>query len=169
MSQPGSNFGAIKDYGPSRTKQSFKDSCDVNKIIGKMWKAGTLSHLEQFQGQYADFSNFDFHEAQNRIAKGKSMFERLPAELKREFDQDPQKFFAFVNDPANKDRLDKLLPPLAEPGRQNVVNPRVDPAPAEGGAPLAAEQPVEETPAVETAGSGAETSPAPEGGQPAAS
>ena len=132
MSMKSSDFGPRKYERPGRTKQSFKDSCDVEKIIKKMWKAGTLSHLERFEGVYGDFSNFDFLTAQNALVKAQGVFDALPAELKREFDQDPGKFFKFVNDPQNKGRLQEILPALAEPGRQNLANPRVEPAPEPG-------------------------------------
>lgn len=107
-----------------RTKQSFKDSCDVNKILAKAQKAGTLSHLEKYKGTYGDFSDFDFMEAQLALAKGKEIFAELPSEVRKDFGQDPARFFAFVNDPANAERLKELLPAIAEPGRYfpNPVN-----------------------------------------------
>lgn len=107
-----------KVYGESRTSQSFKDQCDINKIIARAARAGTLSHLEQFGGRYGDFADFDFQEAQNKIAQAKSIFHALPGELRREFGNDPGRFLSFVNDPQNADRLPELLTPLAEPGRQ---------------------------------------------------
>lgn len=151
MSMKDSDFGPRKYERPGRTKQSFKDSCDVNKILTKMQKAGTLSHLEQHGAEYGDFSDFDFQTAMNRLARGKTLFERLPAEVKREFNQDPGKFFEFVNRPENIGRLQKVLPKLAEPGRQNTVNPRVDPAPGEGAvtAEPSGEEPAAGTAAVE--------------------
>ena len=57
------------DYSDGRTKQSFKDETDVNQIIAKHTRMGTLSHLEQWGGQYGDWSDFDFQEAQNQIAR----------------------------------------------------------------------------------------------------
>ena len=74
-----------KDYSDGRTKQSFKDATDINKLLKKAQRTGTLSHLEKFQGQYGDFSDFDFLEAQNNLARGKQIFEQLPSEVRREF------------------------------------------------------------------------------------
>lgn len=105
---------------PGRTKQSFMDDCDINKILAKAAKTGTLSHLEKFGGEYADFSEApdNLLDAQARIQRGNEIFEALPGEVRREFKQDPFKFFEFVNDPANKDDLKRVLPQLAERGTQ---------------------------------------------------
>lgn len=110
-----------KDYGPSRTEQSHKDSCDIDKILARAARAGTLSHLQLHGARYGDFADFDFQDAQNQIAKGKSIFAALPGELRREFGNDPARFFAYVNDPDNSERLPELLPHLAQPGRQHPL------------------------------------------------
>ncbi len=107
-------------FTDGRTKQSFKDETDINMILKRAQKSGTISHLNKFEARYGDFSNFDFFEAQLKLAKGGEIFDALPVELRREFNQSPADFFNYVNDPANKDRLGKLLPALAEPGRQNL-------------------------------------------------
>jgi len=107
-------------YTDGRTKQSFRDETDINQILKRAQKSGTVSHLNKYEARYGDFSGFDFFEAQIKIAAGATMFADLPVELRREFNQSPAEFFEYVNDPANKDRLAKLLPGLAEPGRQNI-------------------------------------------------
>lgn len=103
---------------PGRTKQSFIDECDINKILERAQKAGGLSHLEKYGAEYSDFSEAptDLLEAHERIDRGKQIFAELPAEIRREFKQNPFEFFAFVNDPANADNLKKVLPQLAERG-----------------------------------------------------
>ncbi len=117
MSQLGTKSPTYKD---GRTKQSFKDETDINKLLVRAQKTGTISHLTKYQGRYADFSNFDFIEAQLTLTRGREVFDALPVELRSEFNQSPAEFFDYVNNPANKERLDKLLPALAEPGRQNI-------------------------------------------------
>ncbi len=110
-------------YTDGRTKQSFKDETDINKILKRAQKSGTISHLNQYEARYGDFTGFDFFEAQLKISQGGEIFAALPTEIRNEFNQSPAKFFDFVNDPANKDDLARVLPALAEPGRQM---PRVD-------------------------------------------
>jgi len=106
------------EYTDGRTKQCFKDECDIDKIMTRFNVTGTISHISKFEGQYADFSDFDFHEQITRLTKGREIFDALPAELRQEFGQSPAKFFAYVNDPANIDKLEEKLPPLAQPGQQ---------------------------------------------------
>ncbi len=126
-------------YTDGRTKQCHKDECDINKIMARFEVTGTISHLEKYEGVYADFSDFDFHEQTNKLTRGREIFDDLPAEIRREFSQNPAEFFQFVNDPANADELRKKLPALAKPGQQ--LNPKLaatepteavepDPAPA---------------------------------------
>jgi len=125
------------DYSDGRTKQSFKDETDVNKLIEKHTRMGTLSHLEQWGGQYGDLSGFDFQEAQNQMAKANSMFEALPSSVRNQFRNDPERFFNFVNDPENADDLAKKLPELAKRGSRPLPTPAEaeDPAPAPEPAP----------------------------------
>lgn len=105
-------------YNDGRTKQHFKDDADIGKILAKASKAGTLSHLEKHGAEYADFADFDFDDAQFALSRARSIFEKLPGELRKEFDHTPSKFFEFVNDPENLGMLAERLPALAEPGRQ---------------------------------------------------
>lgn len=156
-----------KSYPDGRTDIAFKDSADINKLLVKARKAGSLSHLQKYKGVYGDFSDFDFFAAQNALAKGQQIFEELPAEIRREFNQNPGEFFNYVNDPANADNLENLLPKLAEPGTQNIVPGTgrdssllpEQPNAAAGGAsePQASETPSSEggsTPTSENAGEG---------------
>ncbi len=108
------------EYRDGRTKQSFKDETDIVKILARAQKAGTLSHLEKHEATYGDFADFDFFESKIMLARGAEVFAALPSELRSEFNQSAEQFFAYVNDPANKDELAKKLPMLAEPGRQNI-------------------------------------------------
>ncbi len=105
-------------YDDSRTKQSFKDETNIVKIMARADRLGTISHLQKFEGVYADFSDYDFHEQTTMLTKGREIFDALPAEVRKEFGQSPAAFFAYVNDPANKDDLVKKLPDLAMPGQQ---------------------------------------------------
>ena len=43
--------------GPSRTKQSFKEDCDVNVIVNRFVSGGELTHLNRLAPQYGDVSN----------------------------------------------------------------------------------------------------------------
>jgi len=99
-----------------RTKQSYKDSCDINQLLERGAREGGLSHLVKHGARYGDFAMIDWENMQHTLAEGQQIFNELPAELKREFNQDPAEFFGFVNDPANKDRLEELIPAIANRG-----------------------------------------------------
>lgn len=107
-----------KKYDDGRTKQCFKNECDIDKIMARFRQSGTISHLAKYEGTYSDFSDFDFHEQSNMLARGEQMFADLPAEIRREFDQSPAAFFKYVNDPKNQKDLHVKLPGLAKAGDQ---------------------------------------------------
>ncbi len=133
-----------KTYNDGRTKQCHKDECDIVKIMARFDKTGTISHLEKFEGVYADYSDFDFHMQTNKLTKGREIFDALPAELRREFGQSPARFFKYVNDPENHDDLRKKLPGLAKPGQQ--LPPEVSPTADHEAALAAASEPASVTP-----------------------
>ena len=106
-------------YEDGRTKQSFKDSTDINKILLKAARGDTISHLAKHGAVYGDFTDMpDLLEASGRLAKGQAIFDDLPGEVKREFNQDAVGFFQYVNDPRNAENLPNVLPALAAPGNQ---------------------------------------------------
>ncbi len=107
-----------KKYEDGRTKQSFRDECDIDLIMQRAARGGTISHLNKYEGVYADYSDFDFFEHMQQLTKGREIFDDLPAEVRKEFGQSPAEFFAYVNDPANIKELATKLPALAAPGRQ---------------------------------------------------
>lgn len=107
------------EFGPGRTKQSFKDDCDINKMLAKAQKVGSLSHLQKYGAVYGDFTEApsDLLEAQKHLERGREIFNELPSQIRKDFRNDPTAFFRFVNDPDNVDQLDKLLPEIAKEGR----------------------------------------------------
>ncbi len=110
----------VQKYDDGRTKQSFRDETDINKILHRAQKAGTLSHLQAYEGTYSDFADFDFLEAQLQMTQGREVFDALPSELRNEFKNSSAAFFAHVNDPINAAKDDYGLKALAMPGRQNI-------------------------------------------------
>lgn len=117
-------------YLDGRTKQAFKDETDITKMLSRAQKAGTMSHLQKYEGTYGDFADYDFLQNTIMLTQGREVFDALPSELRREFNQSPADFFAYVNDPANAQDLAKKLPGLALPGRQNIdLSGKTEPAP----------------------------------------
>ncbi len=111
-----------KVYDDGRTKQAFRDSTDINKIVKKAQKAGGLAHaLKYDKAVYGEFTGIDLLGAFEQIGRAKAIFADLPAEVRSEFDQDACKFAGFASDPANIDRLQELIPAIAEPGEYVFV------------------------------------------------
>ena len=82
-------------YGDGRTKQSFADSTDINKILKKAQKVGSLSHLVRHGAFFGDFSDVpDLLKAHERLKTGQKIYNDLPSELRREF-PDQFAFFSF--------------------------------------------------------------------------
>jgi len=138
-----------KKYNDGRTKQCHKDECDIVKIMARFDRTGTISHVNKYEAAYADYSDFDYHDQLQKLTKGREIFDELPAEIRREFNQSPTAFFEFVNDPANKDDLLKKLPALAAPGDQHrgLGDPEPPPEPVPTPEPAPDPEPTPDPPA----------------------
>nr|UXQ88154.1 MAG: internal scaffolding protein [Microvirus sp.] len=93
---------------PSMTKQSFKDECNINKIMDKFQKSGALNHYAKHAPTYGDTTGVDYHDALNIIADANTMFEELPSSIRKRFDNDPETFLKFVEDDKNSEEMVKL-------------------------------------------------------------
>jgi hypothetical protein len=145
-----------KNYDDGRTVQSFKDSADINKILDKAQRKGSLAHVQKYpQHVYGEFDGVDLLGALQRVERARTIFAELPSEVRAEFDQDAFKFVAFAADPANNARLAELLPAIAEPGRYF-------PNPVSRGATGAAQATPQVSP-TETQDAGVQTEEAPTG------
>lgn len=96
---------------PTKTKQSFKDECDINIIMKKFKKVmhGT-DYLNRYQGyaggEFGDFSQVsDYRTALDQIAQARGVFDALPAKVRSRFQNDPAEFLDFVQNPANQDEM----------------------------------------------------------------
>ncbi len=106
-----------KVYDDGRTKQAFKDSTDINKILKKAQISGGLSHaLKYDKAVYGEFTGVDLLGHFEQIHRAQVIFNDLPSEVRSEFGQDALKFAGYASDPANIDRLAELIPRIAEPG-----------------------------------------------------
>lgn len=125
----------------SRTKQSFRDECDINRIMAKFIKTGSIDHLRKHGGSYGDATSVDFHEAMNVITSAEQMFGELPSAIRVRFNDDPAEFLDFVGDDANLEEMRDLglahklaaVPGPVEPGVVPAVPPV--PVPLEPAAP----------------------------------
>lgn len=106
-----------------RTRQSFKDEADINKIMGKWRKQGFAENTTLNTPLYGDFTDDrSYQDALNSIQSAKDVFAALPARVRARVENDPGKLIAFVADENNHDELVEL-------GLVNPISP--EPAPTQ--------------------------------------
>lgn len=106
-------------FHPGRTKQSDKDSCDINLILKRYESTGILPDLIRAEPRYGDFSDVpSYQEACDIVERANTQFEALEARVRDRFNNDPRQMLAFCANPANKAEMVAMglaLPPPAGP------------------------------------------------------
>lgn len=126
--------------GPSRTKQAFKDECDINKILARFTKTGVINFTQQNEPRYGDCTGMEYTAAMNKVAAARSLFNEMPAELRARFDNEPALFLDFVNDEKNREEAQALGLLKKGPEKPVVTSAPAaapTPAPASPAAPAA--------------------------------
>lgn len=115
---------------PTLTKQSFKEETDINTIVNRFKINGELPQNVRLP-TYEDFTGvFDFHSSMNAIRQAQEAFDKMPANVRARFHNDPGEFVDFT---ANKDNLaearklgmvppEEIPEPEAPPMRVSIVN-----------------------------------------------
>lgn len=118
---------ALYSTEPSRTKQEFTAECDINNIMARFqasnYDPSTLP-ITSRKSFYGDITSMpeSYHAALNYVKDTERAFLELPAEFRAKFDNDPQGFIDYVQDPANADELRELgflAPASVIPAPQN--------------------------------------------------
>lgn len=100
------------------TKQSHKDECDIHNILRQYQRTGIINHITSKQPLFTDLpSNLDYQTALNNMIASQRAFSELPASVRDEYRNDPQRFLAALGDPKQADKLRALgvLKPLPTP------------------------------------------------------
>jgi len=98
----------VTSSGVSRTKQSFKDECDINRIVARFRKTGDpfLLNPAGIAPTYADLPDVDsFHDSMNRVLAAEDAFAALPSKVRDRYRNDPGVFLAALADPSQVDFL----------------------------------------------------------------
>lgn len=94
--------------GPTMTKTSFKESCDINVILRRAAKGEVMTHLRE-GGAFRDLPPaIEFHEAMNMVLAAEQAFQELPSDVRRRFQNDPGSLLAFVEDASNREEAIEL-------------------------------------------------------------
>lgn len=100
--------GATVNREPSKTRQSDKDSCDVNLIMKRYEKTGELPAFAN-SAFFADVSELgDFRAVQEKILLAKQVFDQLPADVRLSFKNDVAEFMDWASAAENRDGLVEL-------------------------------------------------------------
>lgn len=126
------------------TEQAHKDQCDINQILRKYDKTGLITHVSKMEGTYGNLTGMDFKEAMDLVINANRMFKDLPSEIRKRFNQSPQDFLAFMEDPNNREEAIELgminpswsvltdgLGEHVPEGSNVIADPEVDRAPGE--------------------------------------
>lgn len=125
---------------PSKTKQSFKDECDINNVMLRYEKTGVLPPSTNRQPLYGDFTEVpDYQTALGIVYTAEDQFLQLPSQMRKFFNNDPAFMLAYIQDPKNKAMCQKLglLPqdkPAPEQKKQDPATGKSE-APAREAAP----------------------------------
>lgn len=102
---------AIYDWGPSLTKQSFADECNINSICKKFGLTGheravPLNGRPFFYGDVASAPSY--REAVSVVATVRNRFSFLPAELRDRFKNNPEVLLEWMSKEENRAEAIKL-------------------------------------------------------------
>jgi len=123
------SIGKIVFKDESRTKKSFKEAVDINKIMMKFTTYGTIPFQRSGNGLYGDFTGVEEYQSSlNKLIKARNEFESLPSSVRKRFGNDPVELLKFVSDPKNIDEMIKMGIAKNEPvnGDKKVINDVVD-------------------------------------------
>ena len=121
--------------GPSRTKQSFADDCNINLIVKRHAQRGLWDHLSPVAPRYGDFSKAtDLQTAIELVTAAEEEFMQLPAAVRTLVDNDPvQLLNALADEDGFRDLVDAGLPTETkpEPIKTETTEPVVEDTPTE--------------------------------------
>lgn len=112
---------------PTRTKQEFKEECDIMTIVERFGLTGEVPQVLRLP-EAGDFTGiFDYQTAMNALVATRETFDQLPYKIKDRFNNDPAKFYDFVTNEENEEEIYRLglakKPP--EPVKPEPVEVRV--------------------------------------------
>lgn len=97
------------------TQQQFAEECDINTIVRRFKLTGEMP-VGVRPPVFGDFTDvMDFQTAMEAVVKAREAFDALPAEVRYEFHNDPQRFVEFSSDQKNLPRLRELGLAVPEP------------------------------------------------------
>jgi len=92
-----------EEYPYGKTKQSFADDADINNIMARYQSTGMIDYVKENAPHYGDVTGLEFQACMDKIIEASEMFDALPAQLRKRFNNEPAEFLDFVQDDKNRD------------------------------------------------------------------
>ncbi len=108
--------------GESLTQQHFLQECDIKTIIKKHDRTGIIQHVARGVAQYGDYSEVhEYREALDLINAADESFAGLPADVRKQFNNDAGEFFEFATNPDNASAMVEMgLAPSPAPAESGT-------------------------------------------------
>ena len=91
-----------------RTQQSQKEEADINTIVRRFGLTGQMP-VGVVPPTYQMFTDvFDYQSAQQAIIDARDSFMKIPADVRRRFNDSPQEFVEYCSDSKNLDEMRKM-------------------------------------------------------------
>lgn len=116
--------------GESLTQQQFKDSSDINWIMKRYQKTGSLEHVRNVQaGVYMDLTELgDLQTSLEQIKIADEAFSAVPSSIRAKFGNSYHNMISFLADPNNHEEAISLgLMQRTAPVTQEPITPPVEP------------------------------------------
>lgn len=105
--------------GPTMTKQSFADQCDINRIVSNFQKTGFVDHARKSAARYGDQTELTFFETQTAVANIKSIYEGLNVDRRGLFES----VYDFINAVADPTQTSRLIEAGLLPEAPSTIEP----------------------------------------------
>ncbi len=100
-----------------RTKQNHKKETDINNIMARFQKTGTIDFVNTQSPQFGDATGIEFQNAMETVAKSNEMFDALPSKIRERFSNNAQELLTFLENEDNRTEA-VFLGLLKEPVRK---------------------------------------------------
>lgn len=116
------------ECGQSMTEQAHADEVNIHSIMDRYKATGMVDHINANQAMYEDMSDVpNYHEAMNIVVEAEQMFASIPAKIRDKFQNNPQVFLDYIQNPENRDGIAELGFPvdhIPEPKKEEPKKPR---------------------------------------------
>lgn len=87
----------------SKTSQVFRDDCDINSIVKRYLQNNQPIPTRDVESLYGEVSVTSLLEAKELCERSSSVFNSLPADVRKSFDNDVTKMLSWLGDKSNEE------------------------------------------------------------------